>query len=438
MNTWLLFEIAINLYQAALMTYFVRQRFHLVRRSLWSGVLCAIAIWIYLTAYLFIDMPFLDTSVIVFPILYTFYISDDEWYIKLFWNAVLALILSGVVSLIMNLYMQLTDATMAQMMSETPLRVSFVVSCNIALLLVIFVATRLGKKRMDALSWVALIVFLGMLVMELAVIELLYTIRVHVQIDDVSFTAASLCMMGCAVLSLLLYEIMSASAAKQKNIEAELETAKLSQQHYEEIKDMYGYMVSHEHEMKHQFGLIHKLLEDGHMREGEALFKEQSLPQAIRYEFITGNTAADALLTVKKLMMDRYNICFKYQSYPLTELPIAESKFCAILSNILDNAIEAIVRMDDRSNEHTIELRLARSWNFFFFTCENDMNPRSIHMSGSHFLSSKKESTRHGYGTKNVKSIVNEANGQCKFIVKDSTFRIEITLPYEEGNEHEA
>lgn len=433
MNTWLLFEIAINLYQAALMTYFVRHRFHLVRPSLWCGVLCVAAIWVYLSVYLFVDMPVLDTSVIIFPLLYTFYVADDEWYIKLFWNAVLALILSGVVNLIINLYMQLTDATMAQIMSETPLRVSFVVSCNIALLLAIFIATRLGKKRMDALSWAALIVFLGMLVMELAVIELLYTIRVHIQIDDVPFTAASLCMMGCAVLSLLLYEIMSASAAKQKGVEAELETAKLSQQHYEEIKDMYGYMVSHEHEMKHQFDLIHKLLEDGHMREGEALFKEQPLPQAVSYEFITGNTAADALLTVKKLLMDRHNIRFKCQPYPLIELPIAESKFCAILSNILDNAIEAIVRIDDRSNDHTIELKFARSWDIFFITCENDMNPRSIHTNGSRFLSSKKEADRHGYGTKNVRRIVNEANGQCKFIVKDSSFRVEITLPYEEG-----
>lgn len=433
MNTWLLFEIAINLYQAALMTYFVRHRFHLVRPSLWCGVLCVAAIWVYLSVYLFVDMPVLDTSVIIFPLLYTFYVADDEWYIKLFWNAVLALILSGVVNLIINLYMQLTDVTMAQIMSETPLRVSFVVSCNIALLLVIFIATRLGKKRMDALSWAALIVFLGMLVMELAVIELLYSIRVHVQIDDVPFTAASLCMMGCAVLSLLLYEIMSASAAKQKRVEAELETARLSQQHYEEIKDMYGYMVSHEHEMKHQFGLIHKLLEDGHMCEGEALFKEQPLPQAVGYEFITGNTAADALLTVKKLMMDRHNIRFQCQPYPLMELPITESKFCAILSNILDNAIEAIVRIDDRSNDHTIELKFARSWDIFFITCENDMNPRSIHTNGSHFLSSKKEAARHGYGTKNVRRIVNEANGQCKFIVKDSSFRVEITLPYEEG-----
>lgn len=33
-DIWFLFEMGINLYQAALITYFVRQRFHLIRPQL--------------------------------------------------------------------------------------------------------------------------------------------------------------------------------------------------------------------------------------------------------------------------------------------------------------------------------------------------------------------------------------------------------------------
>ena len=56
-DIWFLFEIGINLYQAALITYFVRQRFHLVRPQFAYGALCTLAIWAYLTLYLFVDMP---------------------------------------------------------------------------------------------------------------------------------------------------------------------------------------------------------------------------------------------------------------------------------------------------------------------------------------------------------------------------------------------
>lgn len=429
-DAWFLFEIGINLYQAALMTYFVHQRFHVIRPRFFYSALCTFSIWTFLTVCLFIHVPMLDTCVIAIPLIYTFLVADDKWYVKLFWNAVLSLTLSSVVNLMINLFIQLTHATFTQMMSETPLRVSFVVSCNIALLFVIFLETQIGKKNTGALSLAAMLIFLATLVLELAVIELLYTIRVRTQINDVPFTAASICMFGCSILSLILYEIMSASAAKQKTVEAELEVAKLSQHHYEEIKDMYSYMVAHDHEMKHQMRLIHKLLDDGHFNEGESLFKEQQPLHEVNYEFITGCVAMDALLTVKKLAMDRNQIRFEFQPYPLHELPIAESKFCSIISNLLDNSIEGTIRIGDHKASHTITLKLARSWDIFFITCENDMNPSSIRINGSNFLSSKQNSSRHGFGTKNIRSIVNEAEGQCKFIQNESTFRVEITLPY--------
>ena len=83
-DIWFLFEIGINLYQAVLITYFVRQRFHLVRPQFAYGVLCTLAIWAYLTLYLFVDMPILDTYIIVIPLVYALLVSDDKWYVILF------------------------------------------------------------------------------------------------------------------------------------------------------------------------------------------------------------------------------------------------------------------------------------------------------------------------------------------------------------------
>ena len=107
-DIWFLFEIGINFYQAALITYFVRQRFHLVRPQFAYGALCTLALWSYLTLYLFVDMPIPDTCIIVIPLLYALLISDDKWYVILFWNAVLSLTLSGVVNLMFSLYIQLS------------------------------------------------------------------------------------------------------------------------------------------------------------------------------------------------------------------------------------------------------------------------------------------------------------------------------------------
>lgn len=99
----------------------------------------------------------------------------------------------------LNLYLSFADATMEQILSETSLRALFVVSTNVGMLLTVFILTRLGRQRIDALSLSALVVFLAILVMELVVVELLYTLRAHFQLDDASFTAASFCMLGCAI-----------------------------------------------------------------------------------------------------------------------------------------------------------------------------------------------------------------------------------------------
>ena len=436
MNGWLLFEIIINLFQATLITYFVRHRFHIVRPNMLFAALCTFAIWMCLTIHLFVPFQIFDTYIFIFPLIYTFFASDDQWYVKIFWNIALSIALSCVANLMLNLYLSFADATMEQILSETSLRALFVVSTNVGMLLTVFILTRLGRQRIDALSLSALVVFLAILVMELVVVELLYTLRAHFQLDDASFTAASFCMLGCAILTLVLYEIMSASVAKQKMVEAELATARLSQQHYEEIKDMYTFMVAHEHDMKHQFNLIQRLIEDGHTVESKKLLFEQQIPKAIHYEFVTGCIAVDALLTVKKLVMDRHHIEFGFKPYPLRSLPIMESKFCAILSNILDNAIEGTLRIDTPVKKHTIRLSFGRSWDVFFIACENDVNSKTVRKMGSRFLSSKGNANLHGLGTQNVKTIVEQANGKCDYIVTPLTFRVEITLPFEKEAEN--
>ena len=159
MNGWLLFEIIINLFQATLIAYFVRHRFHIVRPNMLFAALCTFAIWMCLTIHLFVPFQILDTYIFIFPLIYTFFASDDQWYVKIFWNIALSIALSCVANLMLNLYLSFADATMEQILSETSLRALFVVSTNVGMLLTVFILTRLGRQRIDALSLSALVVF---------------------------------------------------------------------------------------------------------------------------------------------------------------------------------------------------------------------------------------------------------------------------------------
>lgn len=433
MNSWIAFEMFINILQAALIVYFVHHRFHITKHERRYPLLACLAISTYLNCYLFFDIPVTDTLVFIIPLLYSFCISDNKWYVIFFWNAVLTAVFLGVVTLVINIFLLLTNASLEQIVSETPLRVSYVVSCNIAILLAVFIICRLFKHN-EPIPLSALIVFIVMIIAELVIIETLFYIRFENHDRASLFATASICILICATLSLLLFELMSSSIQKQRRYEAELKTTKMTHEHYKEMKDMYSYIVSYQHDAAKQYDLIKHMVECDQSGEGYSYFQRITRPRILQAEFMTGCIAVDALLTVKKLSMDRNNIKFTFQPYPLQSLPICENDFCLILSNLLDNAIEAIQRIEVHKDECKVSLSFARSWDMFFIVCENDMRPSSIRREGSSFISSKPDSNKHGYGTKSIKSIVDAANGQCSFIVKEAVFRAVITLPYEEGN----
>ena len=156
MNIWTVFEIGINAYQAFLMIYFVRHRFHLTKPQKRYAWIAGTAVCCGLSAYLFVNIPFLDTFVFLFPLIYSCFVSDDKWYFKLFWNAVLATVFIGLTNGMINLFMLLADVSMDYIMAETSLRIVFVVSLNILLLGVIFLISRVGKNSNGALSWIPL------------------------------------------------------------------------------------------------------------------------------------------------------------------------------------------------------------------------------------------------------------------------------------------
>lgn len=69
---WTAFEIAINLFQAALMVYFVRRKFHLVHPELRYAFLTAGVIAVFLSIYIFFEISITDTVVFILPACYAF------------------------------------------------------------------------------------------------------------------------------------------------------------------------------------------------------------------------------------------------------------------------------------------------------------------------------------------------------------------------------
>lgn len=143
----------------------------------------------------------------------------------------------------------------------------------------------------------------------------------------------------------------------------------------------------------------------------------------------TGNLAIDAVLSAKRTHMCQLGIDFKFIAYPMMALPIDETDFCALLGNLLDNAIEATQRLTQDTPRHIL-LKFAKTRDMLYITCMNNVNVNTIHMEGGKYLSSKRKH-KPGYGLASIRRTVEQAGGLFQFQILQEKSIAEIMIPFE-------
>ncbi len=123
----------------------------------------------------------------------------------------------------------------------------------------------------------------------------------------------------------------------------------------------------------------------------------------------TGNRIADAVIMSKSAMCKSKNIAFHYKIEPLNDFSIDASDMSSLISNLLDNAIEAA----ERADKPYVELNIFRHNAYHVVRVENSISEsedRSLR-------TSKPNASLHGFGIKIVKDIAEKYDGNftCKF-----------------------
>ena len=140
----------------------------------------------------------------------------------------------------------------------------------------------------------------------------------------------------------------------------------------------------------------------------------------------TGNQIADMILEQKRTSAEQEGITFTIQAVPITEWMFDDSETCFLLGNLLDNAIEACMRMDDNAYKW-ISVKIENQKQLLFIKIENSVNEAPVIEKGRP-VSVKKDKTRHGYGLKNVERILNKYDGTIVYLNRDKAFQIKLLI----------
>ncbi len=212
---------------------------------------------------------------------------------------------------------------------------------------------------------------------------------------------------------------------EQRRLDAALAQSQAELAAYQVSADLREQLRRERHELKNKYFYIQSLL-----REHEYEQLNEHLDQVLGNlsetlsTLETGNTFLDYLLGRKLGEAKELGIQTRAEITLPRDLPVENEALCTILSNLLDNAIEA--SKQEPEPELRISMRCAQ--NYLICIISNRVS-RNILAVNPNLQTTKGDSANHGYGTKIIRQTIEQQNGIFHIEVIDGFFVAKVMLP---------
>ena len=199
---------------------------------------------------------------------------------------------------------------------------------------------------------------------------------------------------------------------------------RLAQTEFASLRQLQQNAASYRHDMRHHFALLQGLASKGHLEEiKEYLRTAQSDMDAITPMRFCENETVNLILSAFAAKAKKSGILLTIEAKLPDSLPFSDTELCSLLSNALENAIQASEPIPD-SNKRSIRLRLYSKNTKLCIDIRNSYETEPIFHKG--LPVSKKQG--HGFGTKSMAHIVEKHGGVYRFSVKDGWFIFQATI----------
>lgn len=201
---------------------------------------------------------------------------------------------------------------------------------------------------------------------------------------------------------------------RQRNIEAQNSAAA-------DIRSMH-------HDMKNHLLVLRQLINSGELIRADT-YISNLLPVFSPFElqWNTGNSMLDALLSAKASEAKQKDVSLSVSMDCTSISYMKDNDLCTIFGNVLDNAIEACVKVPDPSKRF-ITLQTQSVANQLLIVIRNSFIEPLRQQNG--VLSTTKDSLNHGIGLKNVRRALGKYGGTLSFEAEsEEIFTLNVMLP---------
>ena len=231
------------------------------------------------------------------------------------------------------------------------------------------------------------------------------------------------------MMSVLVFNINRQYEVEKELAKLKSEQAELLERDYTAVNRAYQVNAKLFHDLHNHIGVLRQFLT--HEKYGEAVRYLDELQAPVRNltaTVWTGDETADYLINSKAAAAEAAGIRFQVQVEFPRRTNIRSVDLCAILGNLLDNAIEA-ARQVENPERRTVALTIRRIHQMLVIKVENSFAGAPVQEKGE-LKTTKTEGGLHGWGLKSAQAAAEKYDGMVQAGVSGEVFRAVATLSY--------
>ena len=237
-------------------------------------------------------------------------------------------------------------------------------------------------------------------------------------------------VMACCtlvVVTLMQIVVLSQNAHIKKSNDMYKEHMALQKQHYEHMLLQYEELRKFRHDVKNHMLALNSMCtsEDNSQIKKylSQLTNEVSSKKPVEY---TGNRELDAVIAPFVLEAESKNIKVQFKGRVSDNVAIDMFDMCTIISNLLNNAIEACEKIQE--DKRIIGFEIAGYNSQIFISVSNSYDMESIINQKQKFITTKEDKLNHGIGLENVRRTVKKYDGDMRISQENERFIVSINI----------
>lgn len=213
---------------------------------------------------------------------------------------------------------------------------------------------------------------------------------------------------------------------EERNL-AQQSKIKLLEENYRHAIELYKEKAILLHDQRNHIQIINEYIRKGETEKalhyGECINKKLD---GTRNRIWSNHQTIDMVLNMKAQEARDNNIEIDFRFEDMSDLAMEETDICALLFNLLDNAIEANLKIES-IEKRWIKLSGTKQGCMLFINSTNPIGER-LQREGERLLTTKVDKRNHGFGMESVKQIIDKYQGVVKIEEEEDVFFLDLVM----------